>query len=76
MLDAHGAKAAVLGVVQIRAANAAIGDAHLELLGFQGRQLTLFQSQIAGTVANDRTHGFNFQIGWEDGFNTSCALAP
>ena len=53
LFDAHRAKTAVLGVMQIRAANAAIGHLHLNLMGLWRRQFARFQAQIPGAVAND-----------------------
>ena len=48
LLDAHGAKAAVLVVVQVRAANAAKSHGHQQLMLAHGGLLPVFESQILG----------------------------
>ena len=48
LLDAHGTKAAVLVVVQVRAADAAKSHGHQQLMLAHGGLLPVFESQILG----------------------------
>jgi hypothetical protein len=61
LLDAHGAKTAVLVVMQIRAANAAIGYIHTQLVFAQGGQFGVFDAQVFGRMANNGFHGEVFE---------------
>ena len=61
LLDAHSAKAAVLVVVQVGAANAAIGHIHTQLVLAQGGQLGVFDAQVFGRMANNGFHGMSLQ---------------
>ena len=57
LLDAHGAKAAVLVVMQVRAANAAIGHIHAQLVFAQSGQFGVFDAQVFGRMADNGFHG-------------------
>ena len=46
LFDANGAKTTMLVVMQVGAANAAIGHLHLDLLRVQGRQLALLEETL------------------------------
>src|SRR5829696_10053718 len=53
LLDPDRAEAAVLVIVQIRAADAADGDAHLDVLRPERRHLGRFEPQVAGRMDDD-----------------------
>ncbi len=57
LLDSHGTKTAVLVVMQVRAANAAIGHIHTQLVLAQSGQFGVFDAQVLGRVANNGFHG-------------------
>ena len=59
LLDADGAEAAVLVVVQVRAADAAGAHAHAGLAGADGGRLDGFDAKVAGGVDDECVHGFS-----------------
>ena len=63
LLDAHGAEAAVLEVVQVRAADAAGAHAHLQLVAARSSGVAIvFDAQVAGGVDDEGFHGcWSFQ---------------
>ena len=61
LLDAHGAEAAMLEVVQVRAADAACAHAHLQLMRLERRRVDLFNAQVAGGVDDEGFHEVFFQ---------------
>lgn len=57
LLDADGAEAAVVEVVQVGAADAAEGDVHAQLVVTQWRQFCGFDAKVFGGVADNGFHG-------------------
>ena len=53
LLDAHGAKAAVVKVMQIRAANAAHAHLHQHLAGAHLAGVLFVQAQVVGGVDHE-----------------------
>ena len=58
LLDAHGAEAAMLEVVQVRTADAAGAHAHLQLVRQQFGCVDGLDAQVAGGVDDESFHGF------------------
>ena len=58
LLDPHRAKAAVLEVMQIRAANAAVGYPDPQLARAKGVGLKGVEAQVQRGVANECAHAF------------------
>jgi len=56
LLDAHGAEAAMLVVVQVRPADAAAAHAHAQLAGPDLGRGHVFDAQIAGGVDDESVH--------------------
>jgi hypothetical protein len=57
LLDADGAEAAMLVVVQVRAADAAAAHAHAQLAGAELGGGNFFDAQVAGGVNDECFHG-------------------
>lgn len=70
LLDAHGAEAAVLVVVQVGPADAAATHAHLQLIGAERCGLIGLDAQVARGVNDECFHGVCFRI------FQSCAVTP
>ena len=57
LLNANGAKTAVLEIVQIRAANAAGSNSHAHLVACDRWRGIVFDAQVAGRMDNESVHG-------------------
>ncbi len=70
LLDAHDAKTTVLVIMQIRAANAALGHIHAQLVFTQSGQFGVFNAQVFGRVADNGFHGRS--LGLNEGRILEC----